>query len=54
MGVGFPASWFQRISMGGFTKGLGFSDMLIEYAMLVSFGALYLLLACVFLKKQEK
>ena len=54
MGVGFPASWFQRVSMGGFTKGLGFSGMLTEYAMLASFGALYLLLACVFLQKQEK
>ena len=54
MGVGFPASWFQRVSMGGFTKGLGFSGMLTEYVMLASFGALYLLLACVFLQKQEK
>ncbi|MDO4640240.1 MAG: ribosome-associated ATPase/putative transporter RbbA [Neisseria sp.] len=54
MGMGFPASWFQRISMGGFTKGLGITDFATEYAALAAFGTAYLLLACILLKKQEK
>ncbi|MDO4770053.1 MAG: hypothetical protein Q4A11_06780, partial [Brachymonas sp.] len=54
IGVGFPASWFQRISSGGFAKGLGLGDFLTEYAMLALFGLLYLGLASQLLKKQEK
>ena len=54
MGVSFPASWYQRISIGGFTKGLGFASFGAEYGVLLGFALLYLLLACIFLKKQEK
>lgn len=54
LGVGFPASWYQRISIGGFTKGLGFADFATEYAMLCLFAATYITLACLFLKKQEE
>ncbi len=54
MGMSFPASWFQRISMGGFSKGLGLADFALEYAMLAAFALGYLLLASVLLKKQEK
>ena len=54
MGLGFPASWFQRISIGSITKGLGVSHLLMEYAILAAFAVLYLTLACVSLKKQEK
>ena len=54
MGMGFPASWFQRVSMGGFTKGLGLADFATEYAVLAAFGLGYLMLASVLLKKQEK
>ena len=54
MGLGFPASWFQRISMGGFTKGLGLADFATEYAVLTAFSLGYLMLASVLLKKQEK
>ena len=39
--------------IGGFTKGLGFSDMLQMYGMLILFYLVYLLVACVTLKKQE-
>ena len=53
LGWGFPASWYQLISIGGFTKGLGFSDMLQMYGMLILFYLVYLLVACVTLKKQE-
>ena len=54
IGMGFPASWFQRVSMGGFTKGLGLADFATEYAVLAAFGLGYLMLASVLLKKQEK
>lgn len=54
MGIGFPASWFQRISIGGFTKGLGLADFSTEYAVLAAFGLGYLILASMLLKKQEK
>ena len=54
IGMGFPASWFQRVSMGGFTKGLGLTDFATEYAILAAFGLGYLMLASVLLKKQEK
>ncbi|MCP2040730.1 ribosome-dependent ATPase [Neisseria sp. HSC-16F19] len=54
IGTGFPASWFQRISSGGFSKGLGLADFGNEYLMLAMFTLLYLGLASVLLKKQEK
>lgn len=54
IGVGFPASWFQRISSGGFAKGLGLGSFGVEYAMLALFGLLYLGLASLLLKKQEQ
>ena len=54
IGMGFPASWFQRVSMGGFTKGLGLADFATEYAVLTAFSLGYLMLASVLLKKQEK
>ncbi|PJG82926.1 ribosome-associated ATPase/putative transporter RbbA [Caviibacterium pharyngocola] len=50
----FPGAWFQLISLGGFTKGLGFTDFLQSYLALVTIYSVYLLLASRFLKKQEK
>nr|WP_279012036.1 ribosome-associated ATPase/putative transporter RbbA [Zymomonas mobilis] len=49
----FPASWFQLISLGSFTKGLGFTAFLTMYGALTGFALLYLALACVLLRKQE-
>ncbi len=54
IGMGFPATWFQRISIGGFTKGLGFADFQQEYGVLLLFYAVYLGVARLNLKKQEK
>ena len=54
IGVSFPASWYQRVSIGGFTKGLGLLDFGKEYAMLAMFAAVFLTLACLSLQKQEK
>ncbi|MDN3451936.1 MULTISPECIES: ribosome-associated ATPase/putative transporter RbbA [unclassified Psychrobacter] len=53
IGVGFPASWYQRISIGGFTKGLSWSSFLTEYMVLTAFALAFITFASIFLKKQE-
>ncbi len=50
----FPGSWFQQISLGGFTKGLGFGDFIQNYLALAAIYAVYMILATLALKKQEK
>lgn len=50
----FPASWFQNISVGVFNKGLGFRDLIPQYLALLAFTLSFLLLARLFLRKQEK
>jgi len=54
IGLGFPAAWFQPISVGTFTKGLGFSDLWFNALVLAAFAVAYLLAAQVVLQKQEK
>ncbi|MDY3331069.1 MAG: ribosome-associated ATPase/putative transporter RbbA [Pelistega sp.] len=54
LGHAFPATWFQIVSLGAFTKGLGFNDFWLNYAIIFAFYALFLLLATILLKKQEK
>lgn len=54
MGLSFPTSWYHLISLGAFTKGLGFDAFLPLYAVLLCFFAIYLSLTCILLKKQEK
>lgn len=53
IGIGFPASWYQRISIGGFTKGLSWSSFLTEYMVLTAFALAFITFASIFLKKQE-
>lgn len=50
---GFPASWFQLISLGTFTKGLSFDSFWPMYGALTGFGLLYLVLARLAVRKQE-
>ncbi|WP_301098114.1 ribosome-associated ATPase/putative transporter RbbA [Otariodibacter sp.] len=50
----FPGAWFQIISLGGFTKGLGFMQFIPHYIALIVIYLCYLMLANIFLKKQEK
>ena len=50
----FPGYWFQLISLGGFTKGLGFTDFLNCYAALLTIYAVYFVDAVSLLKKQER
>jgi ribosome-dependent ATPase len=53
VGQGFPASWFQLISLGSFTKGLSFESFGPMYAALLGFGLAYLALARLAVRKQE-
>ncbi len=53
VGLGFPASWFQLISLGSFTKGLSFDSFGPMYAALLAFGLGYLALARLAVRKQE-
>ena len=53
VGKGFPASWFQLISLGAFTKGLGVASFGPMYAALLGFGVTYLVLARLLVRKQE-
>lgn len=54
MAWGFPSAWFQLISLGGFTKGLGWSDFAPIYAVLLLFALIYVTLSGLLLKKQEQ
>ncbi|MDO5666593.1 MAG: ribosome-associated ATPase/putative transporter RbbA [Alcaligenaceae bacterium] len=49
----FPSSWFHKIVIGAFAKGLSWTDFINYYVILAAFAISYLLLANIFLKKQE-
>ena len=53
-GLAFPPAWFQHISIGVLSKGLGFADLWLNLVMLVFFFILFTLLAAIALRKQEK
>jgi ribosome-dependent ATPase len=54
LGLAFPASWFQQISMGTFTKGLGFDTLWVNHVVLALFVVGFVAAAVVILKKQER
>ena len=53
IGLLFPAAWFQPISIGTFTKGLGYSDLWFNALVLALFAVGYLIASHTFLRKQE-
>lgn len=53
LGLAFPSAWFQQISIGAFTKGLGFDRLWMNLLVLAIFGALFIGTATILLKKQE-
>jgi ribosome-dependent ATPase len=53
VGYGFPSSHFQVISVGAFTKALGFAALATSFAALALFIVLYLCLSLGLLKAQE-
>jgi ribosome-dependent ATPase len=54
MGRGFPMSYFLPISVGTFTKGLGFQDLAAYLGVLAVFIPALLGLNLLFLRKQER
>jgi ribosome-dependent ATPase len=53
IGLGFPSAWFQQISVGTFTKGLGFTELWQNHIALVVFAVVFIGAACIALPKQE-
>jgi ribosome-dependent ATPase len=54
IGMLFPASWFQAVSLGVFDKGLGFAHFLPQLAALGGFALAFLGLARLLVRKQER
>jgi ribosome-dependent ATPase len=54
LGLSFPSSWFQQISVGAFTKGLGFAELWRSHVMLGVFAVLFIAAARLALRKQER
>jgi len=54
MGYGFPSAWFNHVSVGTFTKGLGLGDLWRDYLVLATFGLGFLLLGLALLRTQER
>jgi ribosome-dependent ATPase len=52
-GYSFPTTYFQKISVGTFTKALGMGDLVIEYLALAAFVVVFVLLSLLLLKAQE-
>jgi ribosome-dependent ATPase len=53
IGLMFPMAWFQPVSVGTFTKALGFSDVWFNMIVLAVFFLVYLIAAHMVLRKQE-
>jgi len=54
VGEAFPSSHFQAISVGAFTKALGFADLMPRFATLALFVIVFFCLSLWLLKAQEK
>lgn len=54
MGSLWPTTYYRNLSVGAFTKGLGFGDMAPDLLALALFPPAFLLLAVFLLRKQEK
>ena len=53
IGLGFPSGWFTQISLGTFTKGLGFLDLWPDIVVLLAFALGFVAAATLVLRKQE-
>jgi ribosome-dependent ATPase len=52
-GLGFPAAWFQPLTVGIFDKALGFADLWFNLLVIAGFGLFFLIAAHTALRKQE-
>jgi ribosome-dependent ATPase len=53
IGLAFPASWYQSISIGTFTKGLSFAQLFVSHLVLAVFATGFMVVATLILRKQE-
>jgi ribosome-dependent ATPase len=53
IGLGFPSGWFTQISLGTFTKALGFGELWPDLLVLVVFALGFVAAATLILRKQE-
>lgn len=54
IGKAFPSAWYEQISIGTFTKSLGFSELWPNHAILAGFAVLFVTVSILALKKQER
>jgi len=54
IGRAFPMTYFIPISIGTFTKGLGFADLAVRIAELAVFIPALTLISLLLLRKQER
>jgi ribosome-dependent ATPase len=53
LGLAFPAAWFQEISVGAFTKSLGWRELWPNHVVLLGFAVAFIGAAAIALRKQE-
>ncbi len=53
IGLAFPSSWYQQISVGVFAKALGFADLWPSLAAITAIALAFLALSLLLLRKQE-
>ena len=53
LGLAFPASWFQKISIGTMSKALGFAELWPNHLVLAGFAVAFVGAAALALPKQE-
>ena len=51
--MSLPPAWYQPVSVGAFTKGLGVTELWPNLLVLGGFFVLFLVLAQLALRKQE-
>jgi ribosome-dependent ATPase len=52
-GLSFPSAWYEPLSVGTFTKGLGFADLWVNLAVIGAFFVAFGAAALLILRKQE-
>jgi ribosome-dependent ATPase len=53
VGLSFPSSWYQQVSVGVFAKALGMADLWRNIAAIAVIALVFLMLSLVLLRKQE-
>jgi len=53
IGLSFPSSWYQQVSVGVFAKALGVADLWRDIAAIVLIALVFLVLSLALLRKQE-